>query len=141
MAGAPTFGGAPQPGQDQYGDGWLFFAGTMLFITGSMNIVYGLGALRDSEVFVRDAALVIGDLDTSGWLLLGFGIALIGAALSIWVRTEWGRWLGIVAAAGNGVVQLLALPAAPQLAISLLALDVLIVYGLLVYGGRRAEAR
>jgi hypothetical protein len=46
----------------------------------------------------------------------------------------------IVTAGLNSIVQLLFLPAYPFLALALFTVDVLIIYGLIAYGGRRAGA-
>jgi len=45
-----------------------------------------------------------------------------------------------VAASANAILQMLFLPAFPLLSLSLLALDVLVLYGLLQYGDRRNAA-
>jgi hypothetical protein len=60
------------------------------------------------------------------------------AAFSIFGGTSWGRWVGIGTAGLNAIAQLLFLPAYPFLALALFAIDILIIYGLVAYGGRRA---
>jgi hypothetical protein len=52
-----------------------------------------------------------------------------------------GRWFGVASASVNAILQTLWIPASPVLAMTILALDVAVIYGLLAYGGRRRAAR
>jgi hypothetical protein len=118
------------------GRGWIIFAGAMLALGGVLNLVYGFAAVGSSHVFIRNVDYVIGDLKTWGWLRVATGLVQIIVAFGIWAATEWGRWLGVIAAGINMLVQLLALPAAPAQAIVMFFVDVIVIYGLLAYGGR-----
>ena len=118
------------------GKGWILFAGIMLAFIGVLNLVYGIAAIGDSRFYVRDVEFVLGDLRTWGWLLTIAGVAQIAAAIGIWMATEWGRWLGIAFAMINGFIQFLVMPAQPLWAVMVLMIDVIIVFGLLTYGGR-----
>jgi hypothetical protein len=119
------------------GSGWVAFAGVMLALLGTMNVIYGIGAIDEANVFVGDAQYVFSDLNTWGWFLVCVGAIQLLAAFSIWNRTSWGRWVGIGSAGVNAILQLLWLPAFPFLALSLFTLDILVIYGLVAYGGRR----
>lgn len=119
------------------GSGWVMFAGVMLAIIGVMNVIYGIAAIDNANVYVGDARYVFGDLNTWGWFLTGIGAVQFLAAFSIWNRTEWGRWVGIISGGGNALLMLLFLPAFPFLALSLFTLDILVIYGLVAHGGRQ----
>lgn len=126
------------PGDSDFeGSGWVMFAAIMLMIIGVMNIVYGIAAIDDANFFVNDARYVFSDLSTWGWIILIIGITQLCAAFSIIGGTSWGRWVGVATAGGNAIAQLLFLPSYPFLSISLFAVDILIIYGLVAYGGRR----
>jgi len=122
------------------GLGWIMFAWIMLLTAGVMNIINGIVAL-DRTSFWSDygAVYIYGDLRTWGWILLAWGIVLIIGAVSVWRGGEIGRWIGIVAAMINLLIQLVFLPAYPFWALTIMVLDVLIIYGLAVYGGRPQE--
>lgn len=122
------------------GYGWVIFAGTMLLIVGTLNVVYGIAAIDDANFFVNGANYVISDLNTWGWVLLLTGAAQALTAFGVWARNTFATWLGIAFACLNAIGVLLMLPAYPFLAISLFAVDVLIVYGLAVHGGHQDEA-
>jgi hypothetical protein len=114
----------------------------MLAIVAAMNMVYGIAAISDSKFYARDAEYILGNLNTWGWVLLIFGVIQFCAVFSIWAGTEWGRWLGALTAGVNAVVQLMFIPSHPFAALAVFAVDVLVIYGLVVYGGRQhATAR
>jgi hypothetical protein len=122
------------------GYGWVVFAGTMLMLVGILNVVYGIAAIDDANFFVNGANYVISDLNTWGWVVLITGAAQMLAGFGVWARNTFATWLGIAFAFFNAIGMLLLLPGYPLLAISLFAVDVLIVYGLAVHGGHQAEA-
>ena len=123
------------------GLGWLVFAGIMLSIIGILNIVYGIAAIDTSSFYTANAHYVITDLKTWGWIVLGVGAIQFLAAFGIWAGSEWGRWVGIISAGANAIVQMLFIAGSPLLSVSLFAVDILVIYGLVAYGGhRRADA-
>jgi hypothetical protein len=120
------------------GMGFVTFAVFMLLIVGTLNIVYGIAAISNSSFYAAGARHVLfDDLTTWGWVVLIIGAAQIVAAIAIWAEREFGRWLGVLLASGGAIAQLLFMPSAPFLSLALFAIDVLIVYGLVVHGGRR----
>jgi hypothetical protein len=119
------------------GYGWVIFAGTMLMIVGILNIIYGIAAIDDANFYVNGANYVISDLNTWGWVVLLTGAAQFLTAFGVWARNTFATWLGIAFACLNAIGMLLMLPAYPLLAISLFAVDVLVVYALAVHGGHR----
>lgn len=52
-----------------------------------------------------------------------------------------GRWFGVASASANAILQVMWLPSYPLLAMTILPLDIIAIYGLLAYGGRRRAAR
>jgi hypothetical protein len=124
----------PYPVDEGRGYGWVLFAGTMLLIVGTLNVVYGIAAISDSKFYVRDAQFVISNLNTWGWFLVVVGAVQAVSALGIWAQAAGARWVGIISAGANAIIQMLAISAYPFLAISLFAIDILIIYGLLAHG-------
>ena len=123
------------------GLGWIMFAWIMLLTAGVMNIINGIVALGNTSFWTDYGAVyVYGDLRTWGWILLVWGIVLCFAAASVWRGGGFGRWIGIFAAAINMFLQMLFIPAYPFWALSVMVLDVLVIYGLTVYGGEGEDA-
>ena len=71
-----------------------------------------------------------------GWFFLIVGILQMAAAVSIWNRQMFGQMFGIFSASLNIVVLLFTVNAYPFAAFMLFIVDVLVIYGLTVYGGR-----
>jgi hypothetical protein len=139
----PTSGASTRsaPGyDDEQGSGWVSFAGVMLMIVGFINVVGGIAAIDDSSFYVGQTRLIFDDLNTWGWFLLATGTVQVLAAVGIWARSTFATVLGISFAATNATIQLLIISAFPLWSLAIIAIDVLIIYGLLAYGGRQ-EAR
>jgi hypothetical protein len=123
------------------GAGWVTFAGVMILIAGVLNTIGGIAAIDDANFYTADAHYQFGDLNTWGWFLLAVGLLQLFAAFSIWNGGAYGRWVGVLSASANAMVQLLFLPAFPLWSLAIFALDILVIYGLVVYGGRPEAER
>ena len=126
---------------DSKGQGLVTFAGVMIAIAATLNCLYGIAAIDSAHVFVNNAKYVFGDLNTWGWFLVAFGLLQYFAAFAIWRGAPWGRWFGVACASANAILQTLWIPAFPILAMTILTLDIVAIWGLLAYGGRRAADR
>ena len=122
--------------EEKRGDGWIAFAGVMLLIIGTMNFIGGIAAIDDANFYVANAQFVFSDLNTWGWVILITGTAQVLAGLGLFVRNQFARWLGVGFASLNALGQLLMIAAFPLWSLAIFAVDVLIIYGLIVYGGR-----
>jgi hypothetical protein len=118
------------------GEGWLIFAGVMLFVGGALGLIDGVAAITDSKFYVRHPNFIFGTLHTWGWIHLVVGALLIAAVFGIWAGAKWARWFGIAVATLGAISRLLFIPAYPLWSIALFGIDLLIVYGLAAYGGQ-----
>jgi hypothetical protein len=119
------------------GEGWVFFAAVMMAMAGFLNAIWGIAAIDDSAFFTDEGRYVIFDnLSTWGWFLLIVGILQLVAAFSIWNRHTFGQLFGIMCASLNAVILLFTVNAFPFAAFMLFIVDLLVIYGLAVYGGR-----
>jgi hypothetical protein len=125
---------------DTSGDGWVLFAGTMLLMVGTLNVIDGIAAISDSTFFTANAKYVLSNLNTWGWIILILGAVQILAAFGIWAKTPGVRWFGVAVAALNGIAQLLFIPAYPFWSLALFTLDILVIYGLIAHGARSSLA-
>ena len=126
---------------DEAGYGLVTFAGVMITIAAVLNTLYGIAAIDTANFYAADATYVFGDLHMWGWFLVALGVAQFFAAFAIWRGASWGRWFGVACASVNAILQTLWIPAYAVLAMTILALDITVIYGLLAYGSRRAHAR
>jgi hypothetical protein len=140
QAGGPVTAAQPVYDEDR-GAGWVTFSGVILMIVGTMNVIGGIAAIDDSAFFVGDAKYILTGLHTWGWVITIIGAAQFLTALGIWARNSFARWLGVLFASANAIAQLLMMPAFPLWSLALFTLDILVVYGLIAYGGRLEQAR
>jgi hypothetical protein len=117
------------------GEGWLVFAGIVLFIAGVTNFLYGIAAIGNSHFYAGNAHYVIGELKTWGWVLTVIGALQFCAAIGVSMRKQWARWTGVLLAGLNAIAHLIAIPGYPLLSLAVFALDLLVIYGLVAYGG------
>jgi len=122
------------------GYGWVVFAGVMMAIAGVLNFIYGIAAIAESKFYVANTNFIVSDLKTWGWVTMLIGVFEVCVAAGIWAQQSWARWTGVFIAGLSAIAQLIYLPAYPFLALALFALDILVIYGLIAYGGR-LEAR
>jgi|1185.fasta_scaffold258132_1 hypothetical protein len=118
------------------GANWVLFAGIMVVLVGVLNVIYGIAAISKSSFFNNDAKYILSDLRTWGWVGVCLGALQISAAYSIWRGGQFGRWFGIAMASLGLIGALLSLPAYPFWSLTLVALDILVLYGLAAYGGQ-----
>ncbi|HET7855919.1 MAG TPA: hypothetical protein VFL41_05630 [Gaiellaceae bacterium] len=119
------------------GAGWVTFASVMLAIAGAFNVFNGILAVSKSKFYTDNAVYVFSDLNTWGWIVMGLGALQLLAAFTLMGGSEFARWFGIFVAGLNAVGQLMFVPAYPFWALSLFAVDILIIYALAVYAGHR----
>jgi hypothetical protein len=111
--------------------GWIIFAGTLLLMLGTFNIIEGLIALFDDErLAIAAGQLVLVDITGLGWLLLIFGVVMVLAGVGLLGRQSWARVTSIILVALHALLQLLWLGAYPVWAMLMIALDVVVIFAL-----------
>jgi hypothetical protein len=123
--------------EERHGRGFMAFASILLFVIGFFNVIYGVAAVGGSNVFVADAHYVIGDLRTWGWITVALGILQLLAAFGVLAGNQLARWLAVAVIGLNAIDQMLSLPGYPLWSITIIAMDVVALYGLCVYGSRQ----
>ena len=78
------------------GTGRVVFAATLLLIIGTLNIIYGIGALDGANVFVNDTRFVLSNLNTLGWVTIILGVIQLGGGLSLMAGNTYGRVIAII---------------------------------------------
>jgi hypothetical protein len=125
--------------EEAEGGGWILFAAIMITIAGALNVIWGIAAISESKFFTQNATYVLSSLNTWGWIVLIIGVLELGAAYSIVVGGQLGRWFGIFMAGINSIAALMSIPAYPFWALCLFGVDILIIYGLAAYGGQHKD--
>ena len=123
---------------EERGSGWIGFAGIMLIIVGALDIVNGLNALDHKDTAGAQIAnqLMYASVETWGWIMLIWGILVLLAGFLVFGRSQFGRWIGIIAASIAMIVNMTWVFAFPIAALIEVFLAALVLYALIVYGGR-----
>ena len=122
-----------------HGYGLVLFAAVLLVIVGCFNLIYGIAAIANSHVFTANAHYVFGNLRTWGWITLIVGVLQLLAAAGVVAGNQWARWFGVAVLGLSAIDQMFFIPAYPFWSLALFGVDLLIIYGLAVYGGHRLE--
>jgi hypothetical protein len=111
------------------------FAATLLLIAGTLNIIYGIGALDDANIFVNDKRYIFTNLNTLGWVLIILGVIQLGGGFSLMAGNVFGRVIGIIGGSLGAIGALLSVGGSyPWWSLGIFALCVYVVHGIIVYG-------
>jgi hypothetical protein len=120
------------------GAGWLFFAGTVLGLAGVMRIFDSIWAFRYSGAVpdgLKDGILG-SNLQHYAWAWLIVGVILIISSCLVMARSQFARWIGLIAAAIGAVSAAAWLPYYPVWSLTYVGMAALTLYALARYGGR-----
>jgi hypothetical protein len=117
------------------GSGRAAFAATLLVFVGFMNVIYGIGALDNANIFVNDTRFVFDDLNTMGSVLIVLGVVQLTAGFSLFAGNTYGRVIGIAAAGLGAVGALFSIGGNnPWWSLAIFALCVYVLGGLIQFG-------
>ena len=117
------------------GVGRALLAATLLLIVGTLNIIYGIGALDDANIFVNDKRYIFTNLNTMGWVLIVLGAIQLTAGFSLYAGNTYGRVIGIISGSLGAIAALLSVGGAyPWWSLGVFFLCVYIVHGIFIYG-------
>ncbi len=117
------------------GAGRATFAAVLLLIAGTLNVIYGIGALDKANIYANDTRYIFSDLNTMGWVLIVLGVVQLTGGFSLMAGKTYGRVIGIVGAGLGAIGALLSVGGAnPWWSLAVFALCVYILQGILVLG-------
>ena len=117
------------------GAGRMVFAAILLMIVGTVNIIYGIGALDDANIYVNDTRFILDDLNTLGGVLIILGVVQLTAGFSLIAGNTYGRVIGIIAGSLGALGALFSIGGDnPWWSLAVFTLCVWVVYGLVVFG-------
>ena len=75
-------------------------------------------------------------LTTYGWVWLFIAIILFGSGAAVMVRSQFARWIGIIAGALGAVSAIWWMPYYPVWSLVYIFIGILVIYALAAHGGR-----
>jgi hypothetical protein len=122
--------------------GWIRLGAILVLIISMLDFFEGLTAIIRGDYYaVRPDQIVVFDLSTWGWLTLLWSIALAAVGFALLAGATWARWAAIGLGSANFFVQLGFLGSSqyPLWALTVLALNVVVLYALIVKWDEGAE--
>ena len=124
------------------GAGRALFAAILLVIAGTLNIIYGIGALDGANIFVNDKRYILTDLNTMGWVLIILGVIQLGGGFSLMAGNTYGRVIGLIGASLGAIAALLSIGGNyPWWSLAIFFLCIYIVHGIFIYGEEERAPR
>jgi hypothetical protein len=125
------------------GAGRATFAGVLLLIAGTINIIYGIGALDSANIYANDTRYIFTNLNTMGWVLIILGVIQLTGGFSLLSGNTYGRVIGMVGASLGAIGALFSIGGNnPWWSLAVFALCIWIIQGIAVLGeDDRAPAR
>ena len=103
---------------------------------GCFNLIQGIAAAANSHVFVANAHYVFANLRAWGWITLILGALVLLAAGGVLAGNQLARWFGVALIGLNAIDQMFFIPAYPFWSLTIIAMDVVALYGLCAYASR-----
>ena len=120
--------------------GCIVFASMMMIIVGSLNIFYGIVALVDDTwVGWANRNHVFLDISTWGWVLIIMGTIVLFSGIGVLSGNVLARTVGVLAAGLSLLVNVAFLPAHPVWALTVITIDVLVIWALTAHGGEMRQ--
>lgn len=116
--------------------GWIVFAGWMMAVLGAFHFIQGTLALTDPDYLQGDQSGLLAGLGRTawGWIHLLGGLLIFAAGIGVFSGRVWARAIGVALAFSSAVGNFAFLGANPVLAMLLIAMDLMIIYALIVHG-------
>ena len=110
-------------------------AATLLVIVGTLNIIYGIGALDDANIFTNDKRYIFTNLNTMGWVLIVLGVIQLAGGFSLIAGNAYGRVIGIIGASLGAIGALLSIGGNyPWWSLAIFFLCLYVIHGIFIYG-------
>ena len=115
--------------------GWIWFGAAMMILLGLFGLIQGFVAIFNDKYYVTTSqGLLVFDLTRWGWVHIILGGLAIIAGIALFTGAMWARVVAVVLAGINAIAQLAFLSAYPLWGIVVIALDVLVIYAVIVHG-------
>jgi hypothetical protein len=122
--------------------GWVGFAAVLLGMVGIFQTIAGVTALVNDEFYAVGKNGLVLEVDYSawGWAHIVIGALLLIAAGSLFAGHMYGRVIGVIVATLSAIANLLFISAYPAWSVLIIAIDVIVIYAIVVHGSERKAA-
>ena len=121
--------------------GWIVFAGIMMIVGGSLNLLYGvIAAVNDDWVVFTNRANVYLDLSEWGWVHIILGGVVVLSGIGLLSGNILARAVAVLVASLSLIANFFFIPVYPLWALTVIVIDVLVIWAVTAHGremGRR----
>jgi hypothetical protein len=104
-------------------------------IAGTINVVYGIGALDSANIYANDTRYIFTNLNTMGWVLIVLGVIQLTGGFSLMSGSTYGRVIAIAGGSLGAIGALFSIGGAnPWWSLVMFAVCVYVVHGIVIYG-------
>lgn len=115
--------------------GWIFFASTMMILSGIFHVFTGIGGIAEDDVYVRTANYTLQfDVTTWGWIHLIVGLVILFASFGLYKGAVWARTVGVIMAVISAFAAFAWMPYYPIWGITIVAIAVFVIWALTAHG-------
>jgi hypothetical protein len=117
-------------------NGWIIFASIALCLAGFMRLLDSIWAFQYHGALPEhlQGAIFGHNLKTYAWLYLILGVVLLCAGLAVLSRSEWARWIGMIAGALSPMAAIPWMPYYPVWSLVYIGIGFLVIYALAIHG-------
>jgi hypothetical protein len=129
----PAYSRGPEP---TAWTGWVVFASFMMIMVGSFQIVEGFVAVFDQGFFAvsRSGQVINVDYNVWGWFHVLLGAVILLSGFGVLAGNIVARSVAVCLAGLSALANLLFIAAYPFWSLTIIAVDVLVIYALTVHG-------
>ena len=115
--------------------GWISFAGAMMILAGSLNLIYGLiAAINDDWVVFGNTANLFIDVSAWGWIHMIIGALVLLSGIGVFSGNVLARTVGVLVASIAVIANFAWLPVYPIWSVIVITMSVLSIWALTAHG-------
>jgi hypothetical protein len=120
--------------------GFIMFAAIMMIMTGMFQALQGLVAIFENEFYVPTRNYLFQfDATTWGWTHLLLGLLVAFAGYGLLSGKTWARTVAIFLAVLSAIANFAFIPYYPFWALTIITLDIFVIWALAAHGGELRE--
>ncbi|HJR97133.1 MAG TPA: hypothetical protein VJ979_04430 [Actinomycetota bacterium] len=120
--------------------GFTMFAAFMMILIGAFHIIAGIAGILENEFYaVTPNYFLEFDASAWGWIHLIVGIVVLLAGFGLFSGAVWARTVGVILATLSAIANFAFIPYQPVWSITLIAINVFVIWALTVHGRDIAE--
>ncbi|MFE9925614.1 hypothetical protein ACFYQA_29815 [Streptomyces sp. NPDC005774] len=121
------------PARQEWATGLTVFAAVMLFLVGLLDLLRGIMAIAEDDVFVTTPHYVFEfDLTGWGWIHLVLGVIAVIVSIGLLRTATWARVTGVAIAGLVIIANFLSMPYYPLWSIVMITISGFIIWALCV---------